>query len=124
MSSISRAQLKEMMELGEDFRLIDVLPPDSFAKHHLPGAINLPLETITAAKSRFDCDDTLVVYCASLESFEARQAAHTLEKMGYDNVWVYDGGLREWLENDQPIERNFAATEALIKPPDLRPPFL
>jgi ArsR family transcriptional regulator len=111
MSSISRAQLKEMLELGEDFHLIDVLPPDSYASHHLPGAINIPLAQIAAAKSRFDCDDTLVVYCASLQCFQARQAAHTLEKIGFDNVWVYDGGLKEWLESNQPIERTSEAAQ-------------
>ena len=111
MSSISRAQLKEMMELGEYFHLVDVLPSSSFVNHHLPGAINIPLENIAAAKSRFDSDDTLVVYCAGLECFEARQAAHALEKMGFDNVWVYDGGLRDWLENNQPIERSLQAAE-------------
>jgi rhodanese-related sulfurtransferase len=95
MSSISRAQLQEMMELGEDFHLIDVLPADSYLRHHLPGAVNIPLEIIASAKSRFACDATLVVYCASRQCFLARQAALALEKLGFDNVWVYDGGLKE-----------------------------
>jgi rhodanese-related sulfurtransferase len=111
MSGISRAQLQEMMELGEDFRLIDVLPADSFTSRHLPGAVNIPLEHIGDAKKRFACDDTLVVYCASLQCFMARQAAQALEKMGFDNVWVYDGGLKDWLENRQPVEREAEAKQ-------------
>jgi rhodanese-related sulfurtransferase len=44
--------------------LVDVLPPDIFRDEHLPGAINVPLETFAPDQvEHFDRSVDLVVYC-------------------------------------------------------------
>ncbi len=44
--------------------MIDVLPPKIYSEEHLPGAINVPLETFTPdAVSGFDRAKPIVVYC-------------------------------------------------------------
>jgi rhodanese-related sulfurtransferase len=45
--------------------LVDVLSPESFARNHIPGAINLPVAAIpTAARSVLpDLTAPIVIYC-------------------------------------------------------------
>ncbi len=61
---ISRDELRDMIERGDEFVLIDALAPMSFAHSHLPGAINLPLKQLDAdAAERLDPRRAVVVYC-------------------------------------------------------------
>ena len=45
-------------------QLVDVLPDSIFVQEHLPGALSLPLETLTpATASELDPVKAVVVYC-------------------------------------------------------------
>ncbi|HWM18441.1 MAG TPA: rhodanese-like domain-containing protein [Ilumatobacteraceae bacterium] len=45
-------------------QLVDVLPSSVYAEEHLPGAINLPLETLDETRVEdLDRDWPLLVYC-------------------------------------------------------------
>ena len=50
MKTITREQLEEKMDRGEDFILLDTLGEEYYRQSHLPGAINLPLEVIDRAE--------------------------------------------------------------------------
>ncbi|HEV8177194.1 MAG TPA: rhodanese-like domain-containing protein [Gemmatimonadales bacterium] len=39
---ISREDLKAKLDRGDEFMLVEALPPPSYREGHLPGAINLP----------------------------------------------------------------------------------
>ena len=45
MKRLTAHELQAMMRRGDDVHVVDVLPRESFEKHHLPGSINVPLET-------------------------------------------------------------------------------
>lgn len=65
--------------------LIDVRSPQEFASGHIPGSMNVPLQTIFAiANSDIQPKDSLIVYCAS--GMRASQAVQVLESMGYRNI--------------------------------------
>jgi rhodanese-related sulfurtransferase len=50
--------------LADGAQLVDVLPASIFEQEHLPGAMNVPLETFTAGTvAGLDRDAALVVYC-------------------------------------------------------------
>ncbi|HET9847712.1 MAG TPA: rhodanese-like domain-containing protein [Candidatus Dormibacteraeota bacterium] len=50
--------------LDQGAQLVDVLDPDDFEHSHLPGAINIPLKTLTReTTSRLDRSRPVVVYC-------------------------------------------------------------
>lgn len=63
-ATISREDLKESIDQGDEFVLVDTLG-EQFNQHsHLPGAINLPLEEIGRAEEEIPDEDTeIVVYC-------------------------------------------------------------
>jgi len=64
METITREELKEKMNRGDAFRLVDTLGTEVYAKSHLPGAINLPLEDIDRAGEVLpDKSAEIVVYC-------------------------------------------------------------
>ena len=65
-ATISREELREKIDRGDEFILIDVLDEQFYQHSHLPGAINLPLEEIETAKEKVpDKSAEIVVYCMS-----------------------------------------------------------
>ncbi|MFT4540588.1 MAG: rhodanese-related sulfurtransferase [Planctomycetota bacterium] len=62
--SIELDELLERIALGHT--LVDVLPAESYAAGHLPGALHLPLEALTehAASRLPEKSQELVLYCA------------------------------------------------------------
>ncbi len=63
--SIGREELKEKMNRGDDFILVDTMASMYYRHSHLPGAINLPVDEIRerAPKSLPDKNAEIVVYC-------------------------------------------------------------
>jgi len=99
MKAIEHDELKKKLNSDDDFVLIDVLGEESYEDSHLPGAINIPLSRIgREAKNRFDEDEEIVVYCGSYECDASPQAAEKLEKLGFEKVYDYEGGKKEWRE--------------------------
>jgi rhodanese-related sulfurtransferase len=66
-ATISRDELKEKIDRGDKFLLIETLPPTAYAHAHLPGAINLPPDKVTELAPTLlpDKNAEIVVYCAS-----------------------------------------------------------
>ena len=61
---ISREELKEKMDRGEGFFLVDTLEEPYYRHSHLPGAINLPVGEIGRASEAIpDKGAEIVVYC-------------------------------------------------------------
>jgi len=59
---INRDQLDHLVAHGA--QLVEVLPVEEYDEEHLPGALSLPLRTITAATAA-SLDETraVIVYC-------------------------------------------------------------
>lgn len=92
-TDVSPAGLAQMLE-DKDFPLINV---------HIPyeGEIDgtdefVPFNEIEANLGRFpaDKDKRVVIYCRS--GSMSAQAAQTLVKLGYTDVWNLDGGMIAW----------------------------
>ena len=50
--------------VAEGAQLVEVLPAEEFAEEHLPGAINIPLKELDAARvARLRRDQPVIVYC-------------------------------------------------------------
>ncbi len=50
MKTITREELREKIDRGDEFVLVDTLGAESDQQSHLPGAINLPLEEANQAE--------------------------------------------------------------------------
>lgn len=64
-STISRDELKQKIDRGDDFTLVETLPQFMYNQRHLPGAINLPPNEVQqrAASVLPDKNAEIVVYC-------------------------------------------------------------
>jgi rhodanese-related sulfurtransferase len=83
------------METELSYILLDVRTPEEFADKHIPGAVNVPNETIGSAEipELPDKDQLILVYCRS--GNRSKQAAAKLAALGYTNV-VEFGGINIW----------------------------
>jgi rhodanese-related sulfurtransferase len=103
---ISRDDLRRKVERGEQFVLIDALAPMSYARSHLPGAVNLPLEWVDDRAPRRipDLDTEVVVYCVDAECDSSVLVAERLVELGYRNVRHYVEGKADWVAAGLPLE--------------------
>jgi rhodanese-related sulfurtransferase len=110
MREITREELWQRIEGGDEFVLVDALAPMSFAHSHLPGAINLPPEWVDErGPGRIpDLDTDVVVYCASSTCDSSVIVGNRLVELGYRNVSHYAGGKRDWIEAGLPVEGGVA----------------
>jgi rhodanese-related sulfurtransferase len=106
LATISRDELRQKIDGGDEFVLIDALAPMSFAHSHLPGAINLPPEWVDErGPGRIpDLQTEIVVYCSSSTCDSSVLVAERLLELGYRNVRHYAEGKKDWVEADLPIE--------------------
>ena len=98
-------EVKNKMDRGGKFTLVDVREESEFAKDHLPGAIHLGKGIIERdIEARVpDLDTEIVLYCGG--GFRSALAADNLQKMGYKNVISMDGGIRGWREKGYPLTK-------------------
>ena len=103
---ISRDDLWRKIESGDDFVLVDALPPMSYATSHLPRAINMPPERVDErARRRIpDRDTEVVVYCASSACDTSVVVGNRLMELGYRNVSHYVEGKSDWADAGLPLE--------------------
>ena len=94
--------VKQKLDRGEKFHLVDVREDSEFAKGHLPSAIHLG-KGIIERDIEATIPDTgaqIILYCGG--GFRSALAADALQKMGYTNVISMDGGWRGWTEANYP----------------------
>jgi rhodanese-related sulfurtransferase len=103
---IGRDELLAKIEKGEEFVLVDALAPMSYARSHLPGAINLPLEWVDERAPRRipEPDTEIVVYCIDAACTSSVRVAERLRHIGYSNVRHYVEGKADWTEAGLPLE--------------------
>lgn len=84
-----------MMEEESDYIILDVRTPEEFDDKHIPGAVNVPNETIDAEEipELPDKEQLVFVYCRS--GNRSKQASAKLAALGYTNI-VEFGGINDW----------------------------
>ena len=92
---ITAEEAAVMMEEESGYIILDVRTAEEYSEKHIPGAINLPNETIGTGKipELPDQEQLILVYCRSGK--RSKQTAEKLVKLGYTNV-VEFGGINDW----------------------------
>ncbi len=100
------------------FLIIDVLPADSYAAEHVPGAVNICVyETAFLDKVRAvfpDPASVLTVYGLNHSTREAETAQAKLAEAGYQNVTVLPGGLVGWKARGGEVESSVEASAPAV----------
>ena len=84
-----------IMASETNYIILDVRRPDEYAEGHIPGAINVPNETIGTSEipELPDKSQLILVYCRS--GRRSKEAAGKLVSLGYTNI-VEFGGILDW----------------------------
>lgn len=93
---ITRQRIEELQQQNNTVKLIDIRTPAEYEKMHVPGALNIPAETIAENITKFAANDTIVCICnKGLE--RSQNAAETIAAMGLANVFYLKDGTVGWL---------------------------
>ncbi len=111
MSTITRNEIKALLDTGAAVTLVEALPEKYWKHSHLPGAINIPHDrTRELAPALLPNKDALiVVYCANEPCKNSTIASEELVALGYRNVREYVGGKQDWVDAGLPVEKGRAA---------------
>ena len=92
---ISTRDAIAMMEEETDYIILDVRTAEEFKEKRIPGAINVPNETIGTEEipELPDKEQLILVYCRS--GNRSKQASEKLAALGYTNI-VEFGGINDW----------------------------
>ncbi|MEV4283050.1 rhodanese-like domain-containing protein [Actinoplanes xinjiangensis] len=80
--------------------LLDVRSPDEYAGGHLPGAVNVPLDEVEAAASRYAGQDVVTVCHSGARSL----AAALLLSAAGARVQSLAGGTEAWRQAGHPVD--------------------
>ena len=83
--------------------IVDLRKPVEFAVGHIPGAINIPLDELTARLDALRHDNGVLVYC--INGARTRQAEPLLYNNGITNVFHLEGAFQAWLRGKHPVEK-------------------
>jgi rhodanese-related sulfurtransferase len=100
--TISREELKEKLDRGDNFKLVMTLHEWAFNAKRIPGSIHF--NSVEAALEGLSRDDEIVVYCSNAPCVASQFAYRGLVEAGYKNVRRYAGGLADWDDAGLPFE--------------------
>ena len=99
---VSPYLLKRLLDTHEGVVLVDLRAVDDYRKKRLPGARSLPLADLGRRAGEIPRAGRVVLYADVL--VDMVEALRALQKRGYDNVEILEGGFGEWIRRGLPLE--------------------
>jgi rhodanese-related sulfurtransferase len=100
--TISREELKDKLDRGDDFKLVMTLGEWAFRLSHIPSSISVT--NFEQAKKALEPGEEIVVYCSDANCIASQAACRYLTELGYEKVRRYAGGLSDWAAAGLPLE--------------------
>jgi rhodanese-related sulfurtransferase len=91
MKSITVKELKEMLDNGEDFQLIDVREQCEYDAANLKGVF-IPLATVPQNVEKISKDKKVIIHCRSGKR-SANAISFLENNHGYTNLYNLEGGI-------------------------------
>ena len=102
---ISHDELKAAIA-SKKVALLDVNGSDTYAKGHIPGAMDFAkVKADLATKLPKDKSTLIVAYCANENCTAYQQGAKAAKDLGYTNVKHYAKGIMGWKDSGEPTEK-------------------
>jgi adenylyltransferase/sulfurtransferase len=97
---IDVVELKEKIDRGDNFVLIDVREPHEYRICNLPGAQLIPLAEFPKHVGEFDPAADIVIHCRS--GMRSAKACAVLRQAGFQHVRNLVGGILAWSDKVDP----------------------
>ena len=98
--AIDALELKQKLDRGDKFTLIDVREPHEYQIARIPGARLIPLGELPKRLSELDPDAEIVAHCKS--GGRSQKAVDLLKQNGFRNVRNMTGGITAWSDKVDP----------------------
>jgi sulfur-carrier protein adenylyltransferase/sulfurtransferase len=100
--TITARELKDMIDAGKDFALIDVREQNEYEIVSIPGAVLIPKDRILsgAALAEIPQDKPVVLHCKS--GVRSAEALAALQKAGFKDAVHVGGGVLAWVNQVDP----------------------
>jgi rhodanese-related sulfurtransferase len=92
---IAAVQLAKDLARLEPPQVVDVRTEAEFAKGHVPGAVNAPIQTLAATLARLELDRGRPVVAVCLTAHRSIPAVRLLRARGYEAAQLA-GGMLAW----------------------------
>lgn len=97
---IDPVEVKQKLDRGEDFILIDVREPHEWEICHIPGARLIPLRQLPRHLNELDSVKEIICYCRSGQ--RSGKAVEFLRQAGFRRVKNMAGGILAWSDKVDP----------------------
>ncbi len=97
---IDPVEVKQKLDRGEDFTLIDVREPHEYQIARIPGARLIPLGELPKHLNELDPDAEIVAHCKT--GGRSQKAVDLLKQNGFKNVRNMTGGITAWSDKVDP----------------------
>jgi len=97
---ITPVELKQMIDEGRDFRLVDVREPHEYDICRIPGSVLIPLGDVPARMNELDSAQEIVVHCRS--GARSARAVEFLRQAGFGRIHNLKGGILAWSDQVDP----------------------
>jgi rhodanese-related sulfurtransferase len=98
--------VKQMLDAGEKFVLLDCREADEVATAKIPGSLHIPMREIPARLAELEShrQGRLVVHCH--HGGRSQRVTHYLRQQGFSQVQNMSGGIDDWsLKVDPAVPR-------------------
>jgi phage shock protein E len=96
---------EEFKEKSANQVIIDVRTPKEFSDGHIEGAVNINFldENFIQQISNFDKDKTKPVFIYCKSGNRSGKAAAKISEIGYEKIYDLDGGILNWVRNNNEV---------------------
>ncbi|MEO8592069.1 MAG: rhodanese-like domain-containing protein, partial [Candidatus Solibacter sp.] len=117
---ISPPTLARKLKGGSKVAVLDLanFELEAEGKHFeaIPGALILdPSRLLQSPQIAVPEDIKIILYCSSGSDTVSARAAVGLKRIGVDNVWVLEGGLKAWREHGFPVSPSAEMAEVIAE---------
>ena len=87
--------------INNDAQILDIRNADAFARGHIVGAKNVPVDELDARLEQLDKDRAVLAVCD--QGITSNKAVDLLRKAGFESAWGLKGGMAAWNQDGLPV---------------------
>jgi rhodanese-related sulfurtransferase len=103
--SVPVQKFEELTVSDANTIILDVRTPEEFADGHLKGAMltDFQNQDFKNEIDKLDKSKTYLIYCKA--GVRQEKAAEHMKSIGFENIYLLEGGFTAWQQEGKPIEK-------------------
>ena len=94
-------EARSLIDDKPDLVILDVRTTSEYEDGHIKGAVNIPVQELSARLDELSMDDELLVYCQT--GNRSAQAVDILQDVGFTKIYHMNAGITGWIEAGYPV---------------------